>query len=83
METQGIWVQTGQFIIRGTVLNIFFGADKNGNKMKSFIFAFVLKAKQEQVYFQLVCGQTGHIPWNAGFCGLGICLLFPGKTKTL
>lgn len=48
-KTQGLWVQTSQFIIIGTVLNIFFSADKNVNKMKSLIFAFVLKAKQEQV----------------------------------
>lgn len=55
-------MQTGQFIINGTVLNIFFSADKNVNKMEILIFAFVLKAKQEQVHFHLVCGQTGNIP---------------------
>lgn len=81
METQGIWVQTRQFIISGTVLNIFFSADKNVNKMKSLIFAFVLKAKQEQVHFHLVCGQIGHIQWNAGCCVFGIWLLLPEASK--
>lgn len=82
METQGIWVQTGQFIISGTVLNIFFfSADKNVNKMKSLIFAFLLKAMQEQVYFHLVCGQTGNIPWNACCYVFGIWLLFQEKSK--
>lgn len=81
METQGIWVRTGQFIISGTVLNIFFSADKHVNKMKSSIFAFVLKAKQEQVHFHLACGQIGHIPWNAGCCGFGIWLVFSEASK--
>lgn len=81
METQGIWVQTRQFIISGTVLNIFFSADKNVNKMKSLIFAFVLKAKQEQVHFHLVCGQIRHIQWNAGCCVFGIWLLLPEASK--
>lgn len=62
MESQDVGVQTGQFIISGPVLNIFFSADKNVNKMKSSIFAFVLKAKQEQEHFPPVCGQIGHIP---------------------
>lgn len=79
METQGIWVQTGQFIVSGTVLNILFSADKN--KTKSLIFAVVLKAKQEQVHFHLVCGQTGNIPWNAHCCVFGIWLLFPEASK--
>lgn len=81
METQGIWVQTGQFIISGTVLNIFFSADKDVNKMKSSVFAFVPKAKQEQVHFHLVCGQIGHVSWNAGCCGFGIWLLFSEASK--
>lgn len=81
IETQGIWVQTGQFIISGTVLNNFFSADKNVNKMKSFISAFVPKAKQKQVHFHLVCCQTEHIPWNAGCCVFGIWLLFPEASK--
>lgn len=81
METQGIWVQTGRFIISGTVLNVFFSADKNVSKMKSSIFAFVLKAKHEQVRFHLVCGQIEHIPWNAGCRVFGIWLLFPEASK--
>lgn len=81
METQGIWVQTSQFIISGTVLNIFFSADKNVNTMKSLIFAFVLKAKQEQVHFHLVCSQIGHIPWNASCFVFGIRLLLPEANK--
>lgn len=85
LETQCIYqVRTGQFTISGTVLNIFSSADRDDIKVKSSIFPFALKAKQKKkkVCFHLVCGQIGHVPWNAGLLWLwNMTPVFRGKQR--